>query len=96
MQGEMHARQRRKRVCLPRRGVPLPPETRAKITASLTLRPPAEHVEAILAAYRTMGLRRVAEHVGYDKHVVRRVLREAGVPIRAPGRHAETHGASHG
>lgn len=92
----MCAPQRRKRVCLPRRGVPLPPETRAKITAALTLRPPPAEVAAIVAAYRTMGLTRVAERVGYHARVVRRVLREAGVPIRAPGGHSETHGASDG
>jgi uncharacterized protein (UPF0335 family) len=150
MRGAEISPQRSKRVCLPRRGVPLPTATRAKITAALTLRPPpaevaailehyrsmgivrvarcvgydrkvvrrvleeagvpirpriteapmmqlpAEDVAAILAGYRTMGMRRLARRVGYDKKVVRRVLEEAGVPIRARGRHRETHGAPRG
>ena len=93
MRGQMHAPEPRKRVCLPRRGQPLPPETRAKIIASLILRPPPAEVEAIVKHYRVMGLRRVGECVGDDRGVVRRVLQEAGVPIRAPGRRRETHGA---
>jgi hypothetical protein len=79
------ASQPRKRVCLPRRGVPLPPDTRAKIRAALILRPPPAHVEEIIRHYRAMGLKAVGRRVGYDEKVVRRVLEEAGVPIRPMG-----------
>jgi hypothetical protein len=96
MAGPTHIAPRRKRVCLPRRGQPLPPETRAKIAAAQTLRPPAEEVAAMLALYRVMGLRRTGQRVGYDRAVVRRALLDAGVSIRAPGRHPDKHGAPHG
>lgn len=86
----------RKRVCLPRRGQPLPPETRAKISAALTLRPPPAEVQVILTLYRVMGSCRVAAKTGYHRTVVRRVLREAGVAMRAPGRPRGAQDAPHG
>ncbi len=68
------------------RTVRLSPETRAKIAASQTLHPPHDHVDAILQLYATMSLNRTADRAGYDRKVVRRVLHQAGVPIRSRGR----------
>lgn len=62
------------------------PETRAKISAVQMLHPPPDHVAAILRFYGVMGLLRTADAVGYDRKVVRRVLNQAGVPMRPRGR----------
>jgi ABC-type phosphate/phosphonate transport system substrate-binding protein len=79
-------------MCPARRGKPLSPETRAKISAAMILTPPEEEVAEIIRLYAIMGTRAVAARVGYDRKVVRRVLRTAGVQIRTPGGPRVPHG----
>jgi hypothetical protein len=86
--GGTHSPEARARIAAANRARAACPEWRAKLSHGQMLRPPPEHVAEILRLYRTVGLSRIAKRMGYHRKVIRRVVDQAGVPIRARGRPA--------
>lgn len=60
-------------------------ETRAKISAVQRLNPPQGEVALMVRLYQQMGVRPLALRMGYNHHLVARVLREQGVALRPAG-----------
>ena len=53
---------------------------------ALKFTPTATQLQALVTHYQTAGLRAVAQAAGKAPNTIRRILREAGVPLRPPGR----------